>query len=166
MTSKKKIIVCLAILALGASLVAALPIQAQGGDKYKVRLAPAPPLGLRGERGTAFPTPASFVAGIGSAAATLSGKKLSVTGAFEKMASPPTAAKVGLGLAPGARLDLILDLQLTKAATSTPPGTSGTIAGTFDLTPAQVEGLKKGKMYIQINSESAPNGHLLGWLLK
>jgi hypothetical protein len=26
--------------------------------------------------------------------------------------------------------------------------------------------LKKGKMYIQINSEGAPNGHLLGWLLK
>jgi hypothetical protein len=166
MTSKKRIIVCLAVLAIGAGLFAALPMQAQGGDKFKARLAPAPPLGLRGERGSAFPTPASFVAGLGEATATLSGKKLSVTGKFEKMASPPTAAKVGLGLAPGARLDLILDLQLTKSATSTPPGTSGTIAGTFDLTPAQVDGLKKGKLYIQLNSESAPNGHLLGWLLK
>jgi hypothetical protein len=166
MTSKRNIIACLAVLAVGAGLVAALPMQAQGGDKYKVRLAPAPPLGLRGERGGKFPTPASYVAGIGEAAATLSGKKLSVTGSFEKMAAPPTVAKVGLGLAPGARLDLILDLTLTKSATSTPPGTSGTIAGTFDLTPAQLDALKKGKMYIQINSESAPNGHLLGWLLK
>jgi len=157
---------CLAAAAIGASLLATLPIQAQGGDKFKARLAPAPPLGLRGERGSAFPTPASMVAGIGNASATLSGKKLSVTGSFEKMASPPTVAKVGLGPAPGARLDLILDLQLTKSTTSTPPGTSGTIAGTFDLTPAQVDGLKKGKMYIQLNSESAPNGHLLGWLLK
>jgi hypothetical protein len=26
--------------------------------------------------------------------------------------------------------------------------------------------LKAGKVYIQINSEGAPNGHLLGWLLK
>ena len=155
---------CLATLATAVFFIAV--VQAQSGDKYKVRLAPAPPLGLRGERGSAFPTPASFVAGIGSASATLSGRKLSVTGTFEKMASPATVAKVGLGLAPGARLDLILDLQLTKAATGTPPGTSGTIAGTFDLTPAQVDGLKKGKMYIQINSESAPNGHLLGWLLK
>jgi hypothetical protein len=166
MTSKRNIIACLVILALGGSVFAALPLQAQSGDKYKVRLAPAPPLGLRGERGGKFPTPASYVAGIGEAAATLSGKKLAVTGSFKDMASQPTVAKVGLGLAPGARLDLILDLTLTKSTTSTPPGTSGTIAGTFDLTPAQVDALKKGKMYIQINSESAPNGHLLGWLLK
>ncbi len=166
MTSRKRMIACLALVAMGAGLFAALPMHAQGGDKYNARLAPAPPLGLRGERGSAFPTPASFVAGIGSASATLSGKKMSVTGTFEKMASAPTVAKVGLGLAPGARLDLILDLQLTKSTASTPPGTSGTLAGTFELTPAQIDGLKKGKMYIQINSESAPNGHLLGWLLK
>jgi len=166
MNSKKKIMACLGALAMGASLLATLPVQAQGGDKYTTRLAPAPPLGLRGERGGAFPTPASFVAGLGEASATLSGKKMTVTGKFDKMASQPTVAKVGLGLAKGARLDLILDLTLTKSTTSTPPGTSGTIAGTFELTPAQVDGLKKGKMYIQINSESAPNGHLLGWLGK
>jgi len=163
MTSKNRIIACLTVLALGASLLATLPVQAQGGDKYKVRLAPAPPLGLRGANGA---TPASMVAGIGSATATLSGKKLTVAGNFEKMASSATVAKVGLGVATGARLDLILDLTLTKSPQAAPPGTSGTIAGTFDLTPAQVEGLKKGKMYIQINSEGAPNGHLLGWLLK
>ena len=166
MTSKKNIIACLVVLALGASLFAALPMQAQGGDKYKVRLAPAPPLGLRGERGTDRPTPASHVAGIGSASATLSGRKLTVSGTFEKMASAATVAKVGLGLATGARLDLILDLQLTKSAQSTPPGTSGTISGSFDLTPAQIDALKQGKLYIQINSEGAPKGHLLGWLLK
>jgi hypothetical protein len=154
----------LVLLALGASLIGT-SLLAQG-NQYKARLAPAPPLGLRGERGTDRPTPASYVAGIGAASATLSGRKLSITGTFEKMAAPPTVAKVGLGLAPGARLDLILDLQLTKSTTSTPPGTSGTISGSFDLTPAQVEALKAGKLYIQINSESAPNGHLLGWLLK
>jgi hypothetical protein len=135
----------------------------QSGNSYKARLAPAPPLGLRGERGT---TPASFVAGIGTATATLSGRKLTINGSFEKMASSATVAKVGLGLAPGARLDLIHDLTITKAAQATPPGTSGTIAGTMDLTPAQVDALKAGKFYIQINSEGAPNGHLLGWLLK
>ena len=163
MTSMKRFRACLATVAIGASLLATLPMHAQGGDKYKARLAPAPPLNLRGANGG---TPASVVAGIGSATATLSGKKLSVTGNFEKMASPATAAKVGLGVATGARLDLILDLTMTKSPEATPPGTSGTIAGTFDLTPAQVEGLKKGKLYIQINSEGAPNGHLLGWLLK
>ena len=136
---------------------------AQSGNSYKARLAPAPPLGLRGERGA---TPASFVAGIGTATATLNGRKLTISGSFEKMASSATVAKVGLGLAPGARLDLIHDLTITKSPQATPPGTSGTIAGTMDLTPAQVDALKAGKFYIQINSEGAPNGHLLGWLLK
>ena len=163
MTSKKTLIACLTGMAIGASLFAALPLGAQSGEKYQARLAPAPPLGLGGRGG---PPASSFVAGIGSAQATLSGRKLTVTGTFEKMASSATIAKVGLGLATGARLDLILDLTVTKAPQATPPGTSGTIAGTFDLTPAQVDGLKTGKMYIQINSEGAPNGHLLGWLLK
>ena len=158
----KKAVSGLVIIAIAACLYLTTSL-AQGGDRYKVRLAPAPPLGLRGERGQ---TPASFVAGIGSASATLSGKKLTVTGSFEKMASAATAAKVGMGVATGTRLDLLYDLTVTKAPQSTPPGTSGTIAGSIDLTPAQVEGLKKGKMYIQINSEGAPNGHLLGWLLK
>jgi hypothetical protein len=162
MTSKK-VVMRLTAATIGACLFVVLPLAAQGGEKYKARLAPAPPLGLGGRGG---PPPSSFVAGIGSAQATLSGRKLTLTGTFEKMATPATIAKVGLGLATGARLDLILDLAVTKAPAATPPGTSGTIAGTFDLTPAQVEGLKSGKMYIQINSEGAPNGHLLGWLLK
>jgi hypothetical protein len=164
MTSKKTLFACFTALTIGVGLFLAVPLGAQGGDKYKARLAPAPPLGLGG-RGSGQP-PSSFVAGIGSASATLSGRKLSVTGTFEKMATPATVAKVGLGLAPGARLDLILDLTIAKSPQATPPGTSGTITGSFELTPAQVDGLKKGKMYIQINSEGAPNGHLLGWLLK
>jgi hypothetical protein len=149
-----RIVVCLMVLVLGASVLAQSP------EKYKVRLAPAPPLGIQSRPASAA------VAGIGSATATLSGRKLTVNGSFEKMASAPTVAKLGLGLAPGARLDLLYDLTLTKAPQGTPAGTSGTIAGSIDLTPAQVEALKKGKMYIQINSEGAPNGHLLGWLLK
>jgi hypothetical protein len=56
--------------------------------------------------------------------------------------------------------------MITKSPNATPPGTSGTITGSMDLTPAQVDALKAGKLYIQINSEGAPNGHLLGWLLK
>jgi len=133
-------------------------VTAQSGNRYQARLAPAPPLGLRGA--------GTVVAGIGTATTTLSGKKLTVTGSFERMASPATAAKLGLGLATGARGDLVFDLTLTKNSQSTPPGTSGTISGTIELTNAQVDALKKGKLYIQINSEGAPNGHLLGWLLK
>ena len=169
MTSKEKtgrfLTAFLVLLAISSGLLASASL-AQGGNQYTARLAPAPPLGLRGERGTDRPTPASHVAGIGSAQATLSGRKLTVKGSFEKMVSPPTVAKVGVGLATGARLDLVYDLTVTKSPQSTTPGTSGTIAGSIDLTPAHVEALKAGKLYIQINSEGAPNGHLLGWLLK
>ena len=150
----------MAIAALGVSGFSARPLSAQGGNKYSTRLAPAPPLGIRGT------PPSAAVAGIGSATATLNGKKLTVNGTFEKMASAATKAQLCLGLATGARLDPIYDLTLTKAPAASPAGTSGTIAGTFDLNPAQLDGLKKGKLYIQINSEGAPNGHLLGWLLK
>ena len=45
-------------------------------------------------------------------------------------------------------------------------GERGTISGSFDLTPEQVQYLKQGKLYIQINSEKAPDGTLWGWLLK
>lgn len=146
------------ILVIAASMLAAVPSPAQSGDKFNARLAPAPALGLRGG--------ASAVAGIGSASASLSGRKLAVTGSFEKMASAATTAKLGLGLITGARGDFIFDLTITKAPQSDPPGTGGTIVGSFDLTPAQVDALKQGQLYIQINSEGAPNGHLLGWLLK
>ena len=80
MTSTKTIYVkaCLLTLVLSAGFLSSFTF-AQG-NQYKARLAPAPPLGLRGERGTDRPTPASHVAGIGSATATLSGRKLTVTG--------------------------------------------------------------------------------------
>jgi len=42
---------------------------------------------------------------------------------------------------------------------------NGTLSGSFDLTPDQIESLKKGKWYVQIHSEKAPDGNLWGWLL-
>ncbi len=145
----------MAILGLGMSvgiLLFAISSQAQGGEKFKTRLSPVPALGVQ---------PAT-VAGVGSASATLSGKKLSVTGSFEKMASPATAAHLFLGPIAGVRGDSVFDLMVSK----TGDGKSGTIAGSFDLSPEQIDALKKGRFYVQIHSEGAPAGHLLGWLLK
>jgi hypothetical protein len=56
----------------------------------------------------------------------------------------------------------LFDLTLTK----TGDGKQGTLAGSFDLTAAQVDALKKGRFYIQVHSEGMPSGHLLGWILK
>lgn len=126
--------------------------QAQSGEKFTARLAPAPALGIR---------PAD-VAGIGSASATLTGRKLAITGSFERMATPATVARLLAGPITGVRGNPISDLTLSKDAS----GTSGTMAGSLDLTAEQVDALKKGRLHIQIYSEGAKNGHLLGWLLK
>ncbi len=150
MTSKKTVI-CGLLVGIAVQ-VAAVSLHAQGGDKYKGRLAPVPALGI----------PAPTVAGVGTLAATLSGKKLTLSGTFDKMASAATTAKLCSGQITGARGECTTDLTLSK----TGDGKTGTIAGTLDLTPQQVDALKKGKLYVQVQSEGAPNGHLMGWLLK
>ena len=122
---------------------------AQTGERYKVRLTTVPMDG--GMRNT--------VAGFGSASATLSGNKLSVTGTFDGLKSPATSATVHSGLARGVRGNAIGNLTAANA-------TKGSISGSIDLTPGQVKGLRDGKLYIEIASEKAPEGNLWGWLLK
>ena len=149
--SSKKAMIFAVTTAIGLHAIG-MSLQAQTGEKFKGRLAPVPALGI---------APAA-VAGVGSSSATLTGRKLTVSGTFEKMASAATVAHLCVGPITGVRGESVFDLTISK----TGEGTSGTIAGTFDLNPAQVEELRKGKYYIQIHSEGAPNGHLLGWLLK
>jgi len=71
--------------------------------------------------------------------------------------SAATIAQIHLGQR-GVRGPVMFDLTVTKA-------TSGTLTGTFNLTPEQVEAVKGGRFYIQIHSEQAPDGNLWGWLL-
>jgi len=141
-----------AIVLLAALIWLTTSAAAQSEQKFKTRLSPVPALGIQ---------PAT-VAGVGSASATLTGKKVTVTGSFEKMASPATVGHLCLGQLPGVRGESVFDLTVAK----TGDGTSGTFSGTFDLTPEQIDALKKGRFYVQVHSEGAPNGHLLGWLLK
>jgi hypothetical protein len=97
------------------------------------------------------------VAGNGTVTATLAGAKLTVSGTFANLKTPATFAKIHV--APkGIRGPAMLDLTVSK-------GTSGTLEGSFDLTPAQVDDLMKGRFYIQLHSEKAPEGNLWGWLL-
>jgi hypothetical protein len=98
------------------------------------------------------------IAGEGSATAVLAGSKLTVNGTFEGLKSAATMAHIHQGSATGVRGAKLLDLTVTKAMT-------GNVSGTFELTPEQVEALKKGRWYVQIHSEKAPDGNLWGWLL-
>jgi hypothetical protein len=71
-------------------------------------------------------------------------------------------ARLHRGVAKGARGAVITDLTISKA-------TSGTITGSADLSAADVENLKAGKLYVQVHSEKgvAPDGaNLWGWLMK
>ena len=43
---------------------------------------------------------------------------------------------------------------------------NGTVSGSVDLTPAEVDALRKGLVYVVVNSAGAPDGNLWGWLLK
>jgi hypothetical protein len=132
-------------------VVLVMPVlaSAQNQETFKIRIAPV-------ARDVAMQ---KTIAGSGSATATLSGNKLTITGSFEGLPSAATAAKLHRGLTTGVRGSPFLDLTVTKAP-------KGTISGSFDLTPEQLQYLKQGKLYIQINSEKAPDGTLWGWLLK
>jgi hypothetical protein len=141
-------------MATTAALVgSALPLAAQGGEKYTARLGWVP---------TAGAADRANVTGKGSATGTLSGRKLTIAGSFEGLAAPATIARLHQGVAKGARGAAITDLTVSKAA-------SGMLSGAVDLTPAQVDALRQGKLYIQLHSEkgSAPDGsNLWGWFLK
>lgn len=121
----------------------------QTEEKFRIRITPVPLDGAM--RAT--------VAGSGSGTATLNGTKLVINATFDGMPSAATAAKLHKGITTGVRGSSFLDLAVTKAA-------KGAVTGTAELTPDQLDSLKKGKLYIQISSEKAPEGTLWGWILK
>ncbi|MGW8370292.1 MAG: CHRD domain-containing protein, partial [Gammaproteobacteria bacterium] len=65
---------------------------------------------------------------------------------------------VVLGIAVGARGPSIHSLEFTGAR-------DGKLSGSVRLDAEQVVALRAGRLYIQIDSESAPDGNLWGWLL-
>ena len=145
---------CVVTVAITAAFVAsAVPLTAQGTEKFTARLGWVP---------TAGPNDRVNVTGQGTATGTLSGRKLTINGTFEGLAAPATIARLHQGVAKGARGAAISDLMVSK-------GASGTLAGSVDLTAPQVEALRQGKLYIQLHSEKgvAPDGsNLWGWFIK
>lgn len=121
---------------------------AQSGNTFKGRLSKVPV--------DAKMVP--VIIGTGMATAQLSGTRVTISGTFEGMGTNATAAKLYESKVRGTRGAAIAELAVTKAP-------AGTISGTVNLTPSQVESLKAGRLYIQIDSEKGPEGHLWGWLL-
>jgi hypothetical protein len=135
---------------LGAALAwgLATPTHGQAARTFKTRLSPVP-IDL---------TMMATVSGSGSVTAVLTGNKLAVTGTFDGLRSPATVAHIHKSAVTGVSGPTVFDLTVS-------PATSGSIGGTVTLTAAQVTDLEKGRLYVQLASEKAPDGNLRGWLL-
>jgi len=137
-------------LLVGAALVASsFTLFAQGrSEQYKARLSPL---------GVTNATVATTTGG-GTVTATLTGTKLTIDAEFEKLTGNATAANVRRGPR-GIPGPVVFELECPKTS-------SGKISATLDLTPAQIDDLRAGRLYLQIHSERAPDGSIRGWLLK
>jgi len=134
---------------LAALFVFGLSLAAQSGETYKARLSPVP----------ADAKTRPDLAGIGTATGVLSGTKLTVTGTFDGLKSAATVARLHDGVAAGVRGSSFIDLTISKS-------TGGSLSGSAELTPQQLQHLRKGGIYVQIHSEKAPEGVLWGWLVR
>ena len=121
---------------------------AQAGERYETRLNPVP----------VDTSMLQTVKGVGSAKAELVGTKVTIAGTFSGLASPATIAQLHQSPNLGIRGPIAGDLTVTKA-------TSGSVSGSIELKPLQLQMFKKGFFYIQIHSEKAPEGNLWGWLV-
>jgi hypothetical protein len=96
--------------------------------------------------------------GKGTAVVTLDRDTISLSGTFTGLASAATKAHVCLSKAAGIPGTPVFEVTVPNAV-------EGKMTGTFKLDKSQIADLQTGKLYIQIDSEKAPNGNLWGWLL-
>ena len=115
-------------------------------DNYQTDIGPTPKNGRQGAN----------VQGRGTVLATLDNNKFSLQGKFSGLSSPATVARLHMGNVMGGTGPAIGDLKIAQAQ-------SGEISGTFALTRDQVAALKLGKLYVMLDSQSAPKGNLWGW---
>ncbi len=137
------------LLSVTIAVVSAETPKTAAKETYKARLSAVP----------ADARTRAELTGSGTVTATVEGMKLSVSGSFEGLKTPATTANLHNAVAAGVRGPAIADLTITKAV-------SGTISGSVDLTPEQLDHLHKGGLYVEIHSEKAPDGVIWGWLLK
>lgn len=98
------------------------------------------------------------IAGRGAATATLAGTSLTLDGTYTGLRSAATSVRVYESPRPGLRGPLVGEF-------ASGGGTAGTFKGTLTLTREQAAAFAKGLLYVQIQSEKAPDGNLWGWLM-
>jgi hypothetical protein len=127
-----------------AIIFAAAP--AFAADSYQTDIGPTPKNGRQG----------ATAQGRGTVLATLDKNTFTIQGTFAGLSSSATEARLHMGNVMGGTGPAIGALKIAQ-------GRKGEISGTFTLTPAQIAGLKVGRLYIMLDSQSAPKGNLWGW---
>lgn len=147
---RPRILTAAATLTVAILSLVVTPAFAQNAETFKVRLSPVP----------ISVAMMSTIAGTGSLTATLAGQKLTIQGTFEGLRSSATTAQIHRspkGI-PGPAIPN-LTLTVTNAM-------KGTVSGTLELSPDQIADLRGGRLYVQIQSQGAPDGNLWGWILQ
>jgi hypothetical protein len=98
------------------------------------------------------------VQGDGHVSARLDGNRLTVTGDFVGLPSDAISVKLYTGPGIGVPGPSIYDLALDGTR-------AGRISGSVTLNEKALVALKQGHLYLQLNSQRAPDGNLWGWLL-
>jgi CHRD domain len=137
------------LIAPFGALIVVWTLAAQTQETFKTRLSPVP---IDAQL-------APVITGQGSVLAALAGTRLTVTGTFEGMRSAATSAYLHQSKMTGVRGFVIHELTVSKAM-------GGNVSGSVDLTPPEVDALRKGLLYVVVHSVGAPEGNLWGWLLK
>jgi hypothetical protein len=131
---------------LAAIFCAVFCVPALAVEKYQTDIGPTPKNGKQGGN----------VQGRGTVLATLDNNRFVLHGKFAGLSSPATEAHLYMGHVMGGTGPVIGDLATNQAR-------SGEISGAFTLTPDQIAGLKSGRLYVMLYSQSAPKGNLWGW---
>ncbi len=137
------------LFATGLASWAAPPVSAQATERYRTRLSPVP----------IDMSMSATITGSGVVTAEVRGTTLSVTGTFDGLKGPATVVRIHRSSYVGVPGPAIGELVVTKAD-------RGTVSGSLTLTANQVEELRKGRLYVQVHSERAPDGNLRGWLTR
>jgi hypothetical protein len=137
-----------AVLVVGLSVGVGIASGVAAAERYQVHLSATPFNDAQ----------QPIMTGKGSASATLEGDTLSISGSFTGLSGPATKAHLSLSKGPGIPGNPLVDLTLAGDV-------AGKVTGQTKLDPSQLAALRGGKLYIQIDSEKRPSGHLWGWLL-
>lgn len=98
--------------------------------------------------------------GDGTVEVSLAGRFIEITGNFKALGAPVTRLRLLSGIATGVPDGVEVALVPVTAGSA-----EGTISARLGLTAQQARWLREGRMYLQVETTSAPEGALWGWLL-